>query len=284
MEPKKTILIGSDQLTSLSQILKFLKKSPDYNYISTTDSADVLSMINIISPTLVVLSFEDNERMLQEIKPIVETDKIPVLCLSNQQEEFCWSKYSIVFAHNLEQTLRKNRLSQLINSILLLKSHSQSRDSQTNLFSEQTDKNRLECETPGYELELEHKVKVLKKVKSLIKDLYQEVDDPVKNRLLSIANLIKVSVSDEKHWEDFKLQFNNSHKGFLKSLNTRHPNLTNRDLKYCCYLRIGMSNEDIRHILGINQESVSTHKYRLKRKLHLSKSQDLRVYIDRLAV
>ncbi len=44
-----------------------------------------------------------------------------------------------------------------------------------------------------------------------------------------------------------------------------------------------MSNEDIRFILGINQESVRTHKYRLKKKMVLDKDQDLRMYIQSFA-
>ena len=42
---------------------------------------------------------------------------------------------------------------------------------------------------------------------------------------------------------------------------------------------MNMSNDDIRNLLGINQESVRTHKYRLKRKLDLPKEMDLGVYL-----
>jgi DNA-binding CsgD family transcriptional regulator len=283
LEANKTILIGSDKLSALAQILKFIKKVPDYNYISATGSNDILEMINIVSPRLVVLNFNNNQEMLKEICPVVEESKTPILCLLDSSENFYWSKYSIVFTQDINQILQKDRLSSVINSILLLQNKGDEESFQTKLFhdgSESLEKKKI---TPAYELELEQKVEVLKKVKYLIKDLYQEVDDPVKNRLLSIANIIKVSISDEKHWEDFKMQFNVTHRGFLNELICKHPNLTNRDLKYCCYLKIGMSNEDIRHILGINQESVSTHKYRLKIKLQLSKNQNLRRYINQLS-
>jgi len=38
---------------------------------------------------------------------------------------------------------------------------------------------------------------------------------------------------------------------------------------------MNMSNDDIRALLGISQESVRTHKYRLKKKLSLGKDQSL---------
>ena len=40
-----------------------------------------------------------------------------------------------------------------------------------------------------------------------------------------------------------------------------------------------MSNDDIKNILGINQESVRTHKYRLKRKMSLPNELDLSTYL-----
>ena len=240
-------------------------------------------MINVVTPRLIILNFDDNQKMLQGMSSVMMEKRTPVLCLLNRPQKFHWGRYSIVFTQDLEQTLKNDRLSLLINSILMLQNESRN-TGQAKLFEDRSAmKLPSDRSIPSYGLELEQKVEVLKKVKSLIKDLYREVDDPVKNRLLSIANLIKASISDNKHWEDFKLQFNNSYKGFLRTLNAKHPNLTQRDIKYCCYLKIGMTNEDIRHILGINQESVSTHKYRLKRKLQLDKHQNLRRYITKLS-
>ncbi len=37
-----------------------------------------------------------------------------------------------------------------------------------------------------------------------------------------------------------------------------------------------MTNDDIKNIFGISLESVRTHKYRLKKKMALSKEDDLR--------
>ena len=46
---------------------------------------------------------------------------------------------------------------------------------------------------------------------------------------------------------------------------------------------MNMSNHDIKNLLNINQESVRTHKYRLKRKLGLRKEEDLRTYFQQFA-
>ena len=133
-----------------------------------------------------------------------------------------------------------------------------------------------------YVMELDQKVEVLLKVKERISELFPRVDDPTRQELMSIANTIKASANDNKLWEDFKVYFESSNPGFLKVLASKHPELTQMDLKYCCYLKMNMSNDDIRNLLGINQESVRTHKYRLKKKMDLAKEQDLTAYLRSL--
>ena len=134
-----------------------------------------------------------------------------------------------------------------------------------------------------FTLELDQKKAVLDKIKERIKQLYTDVDASTKAQLMSIVNTIKMTRNDRKHWDDFKRYFENINPSFLKNLSEKFPCLTAKDLKYCCYLKMNMSNEDIRLILGINQESVRTHKYRLKKKMVLQKHQDLRNYIQSFA-
>ena len=167
LEPKKTILIGSDQLTSLSQILKFLKKVPEYNYISATDTGNVLDMMKMVSPRLVVLSFDDNQQMIKALASNMEYAKIPILCLSNDDESFSWDKYSIVFNQNRERILQNDRLVLLINSILTLQNQSKMEMQQRGLFDQlNAVEEEGQSQVPSYQLELEQKVEVLKKVKS----------------------------------------------------------------------------------------------------------------------
>ena len=130
---------------------------------------------------------------------------------------------------------------------------------------------------------LNRKKGTLLKVHDRIKDLFPEVNDWTRRELISIVNTIKASIGDEKHWDNFKIYFENISPSFLKRLNKKHPDLTSKDIKYCCYLKMNMSNNEIGHLMGINQESVRTHKYRLKKKMALPKFQDLQVYVKSIA-
>ena len=131
-----------------------------------------------------------------------------------------------------------------------------------------------------YALELDQKRTLLKKIYKTIRDLSIATQGPIKSTWIHLLNTLKISINDKSYWEDFKVCFEEINPDFVEKLAQQYPVLTSRDLKYCCYLKMNMSNEDIRNLLGISQESVRTHKYRLKRKLTLSKEQDLRFFLS----
>ncbi|MGL4631455.1 MAG: hypothetical protein ACRCVT_09645 [Leadbetterella sp.] len=58
--------------------------------------------------------------------------------------------------------------------------------------------------------------------------------------------------------------------------------ITPLDLKYCSYIRMGMSNREIANIMNIESNSMRMAKYRLKQKLNLSKEEDLEFFIRNL--
>ena len=80
-------------------------------------------------------------------------------------------------------------------------------------------------------------------------------------------------------WNDFKVFYEEADPNFLLALGAKYPFLTPVDLKYCCYLKMNMTNDDIRQVFGISLESVRTHKHRLKKKLALSKDTDLNLFL-----
>jgi DNA-binding CsgD family transcriptional regulator len=175
----------------------------------------------------------------------------------------------VVFTFPLSQVRNAGYLNSQINSILRLG------DGQPLHQPAQTPSPNLS----RYVLELDHKKEVLNKVKDRIAGLFPKVDDPTRGELLSIVNAIKLSANNKELWDDFKRLFEETDPGFLLTLAAKYPFLTPVDLKYCCYLKMNMSNDDIRNIFGISLESVRTHKYRLKKKLALSKNIDLRAYL-----
>lgn len=64
-----------------------------------------------------------------------------------------------------------------------------------------------------------------------------------------------------------------------RGLQSQHQNLAQRELKLAEMIALGYSNDLIAEELFISTEGVKKSKYRLKQKLGLSKSDDLRQYL-----
>ena len=66
---------------------------------------------------------------------------------------------------------------------------------------------------------------------------------------------------------------------FLSKIKAAHPTLTPRELRLCSYLRLNISSKEIAEYLGISIRGVESLRYRLRKKLALSKEQDLTDFI-----
>ena len=278
MLKEKVIVVGYDDNTNLSALLDKLKETTHFTYhiISATMSSGLASILSSMKPDLIILCFRNNQYILNELRPLSVQSLIPILCLTNrfENETLEWHHNHIVFTCQLEYLHQKSYLSSRINSILLMVNE-QAPVQKIMGLADAAIGNDHTRNLSRYVMELDQKVEVLSKIKERIGELYTNVDDRTRAELISIVNSIKTSANDHKLWDDFKLYFEQINPGFLLQLAEAYPSLTSIDLKYCCYLKMNMSNDDIRNLLGINQESVRTHKYRLKKKMALTRDQDL---------
>ncbi|NTE05714.1 hypothetical protein G6M26_20980 [Agrobacterium tumefaciens] len=285
MPEERLVIIGCDDGTTMLSILNYLKETVVFkaSVISATRSSDLITIVRAMQPDLVILCFRNNQVVIGDFNVFVKKPDIPILCISRkfENEVFNQAQKHIIFSYPFDHLIHYDHFISTINSIFLLREKVPSTHITTYLKSVEspaavTD-NRQNI--GRYALELDQKVELLLKVKNRISCLYAEVDQPIKAELTSIVNSIKQVAQDHKLWDDFKLYFEQVNPKFLSNLMNQYPALTPIDLKYCCYMLMNMSNDDIRRLLGINQESVRTHKYRLKKKMLLSKNQDLQHFL-----
>ncbi len=284
MVNENCIVLGCDDPGFLPVLLNRLKGVSGYSFISTSRHYDLINLVKSLKPAIVISCFKNNQVVIKETKHILHELPLPLICLSNKHhdESLKWSRHVIVLTLPLERITQPNYLSLRINSVLLLLKRSRHKGSSKHKESLAHQAMTQSKNLSRYVMELDQKVTTLRNVKSKLQDLCPKVDPQTRSRLFSIVHSINLNVSDKNRWEDFKIYFENTNPNFLKALSTKHPGLTLKDIKYCCYLIMNMSNEDITHILGINQESVRTHKYRLKKKLSLSRQENLRQYLSGL--
>jgi DNA-binding CsgD family transcriptional regulator len=282
MIEEKCIIVGCDD-ANLSAILDSIKNTSLYRYniISVTRHFDLTRITSSINPDLIILCFQNNQSVLKECTALASM-RIPVLCLTRkfENETLCWDNTNIVFTYPIEHIKNQGYLISRVNSIFLLKPAVIKSATEGTLANAAIQQHHAGSKNLSrYVLELDQKIEVLTKVKDRIASLYPKVDNLVRAELTSIVNSIKACANDNKMWDDFKLYFEETNPSFLVLLANKYPSLTPIDLKYCCYLKMNMANDDIRNLLGINQESVRTHKYRLKKKMSLSKDQDLAIFL-----
>lgn len=92
---------------------------------------------------------------------------------------------------------------------------------------------------------------------------------------VSLLNHIDNNITDEAEWDRFQENFDLIHENFFRRLKEEYPSLTPTDLKLCSLLRLNYSTKEIAEMLNLSVRGVETARYRLRKKLDLSESENL---------
>ena len=97
--------------------------------------------------------------------------------------------------------------------------------------------------------------------------------------------LLKIDEHQRKqifNWEDFKFHFEKVHQGFFSRLSGKFPILTSKDQRLCAYIKLGLSTKDIAGLINITPESVEIGRVRLRKKLGLTRTDNLSVFLQEI--
>ena len=99
--------------------------------------------------------------------------------------------------------------------------------------------------------------------------------------MLSLESKKKLKFQSRKHdnWEIFKLRFNKVHSDFFNKLLNQHSNLTKSEVKFCAYLYIRLSSDQIGAILNVSPMGIKKTRYRIRKKIGLNTKDSLDSYI-----
>jgi DNA-binding CsgD family transcriptional regulator len=79
--------------------------------------------------------------------------------------------------------------------------------------------------------------------------------------------------------EHFAQHFDKVHSGFVSDLKIKHADLSANELKLCTFLRMNLSSKEIALLLNITVRGVEISRYRLRKKLKLTKEVNLFDYL-----
>lgn len=107
-------------------------------------------------------------------------------------------------------------------------------------------------------------------------------DENTAAELRSISQMIAQRMSFKQEMETFFSRAEAAHQDFLHKLENLFPDLTDQEKKLATLLRINLSNKEIAALLNITPKSVETARYRLRKRLKLSPTENLNQFFNNL--
>ena len=92
---------------------------------------------------------------------------------------------------------------------------------------------------------------------------------------------IRQNIAHDSGWKRFEQNFDIVYENYLKRLGEQYPLLNTNDKKLCAYLKMDLSSKDIAPLLNMSVRSVETARYRLRKKLGLSRDANLTEFLQR---
>ena len=130
-------------------------------------------------------------------------------------------------------------------------------------------------------MNLVQKNELLQRLREQLEALRTQTDDRVVRKgLRQTLQLIADDERGEDDWLQFVAHFDQVHQGFFSRLRERYPQLTTKDHKLCAYLRMNLSTKEIAPLLNISVRGVEIGRYRLRKKLELTKGEDLGQWVQ----
>jgi tetratricopeptide (TPR) repeat protein/DNA-binding CsgD family transcriptional regulator len=103
------------------------------------------------------------------------------------------------------------------------------------------------------------------------------------NEALSILDTeLQSNMNAEKTWQVFEQKFKNLHGNFMRDLSSAYPSLTPTEIRVCAMIKINMASKEIANILCVETKSVEIYRFRIRKKLALSVSDNLQLYLSQL--
>lgn len=80
-------------------------------------------------------------------------------------------------------------------------------------------------------------------------------------------------------WTTFKLHFEDVHPHFFQEVLAISEDISQKDMKLCAYLKLGMDTKEIAQLLNVTPASIRTAMYRLKKRMKIKEEDSLRDFL-----
>ncbi|MDR0667668.1 MAG: hypothetical protein LBF90_03500 [Prevotellaceae bacterium] len=142
-------------------------------------------------------------------------------------------------------------------------------------------------ELSGYILNVIRKNEMLEEVRKSAFGISRSIDERkdlqvIKQKVNRLISQINTNIANDNDFKVFESNFNLIHQDFLTLLEENFPQLSRSEKILCAYLKMNLSSKEIAPLLNITVRSVEVNRYRLRKKMNLSRDVNLSEYLQLL--
>ncbi len=127
------------------------------------------------------------------------------------------------------------------------------------------------------------KNKFLVKVKDELQRMQKSTDDEkLKKKLTSLNRNINKEIDNKQQNQIFETYFDEVHSEFFERLKEKYPDISPREMRLCAFIRMNLTSKEIAMLLNISDRGVEISRYRLRKKLDISRETNLSVFLSNI--
>ena len=149
---------------------------------------------------------------------------------------------------------------------------------QKQIESEAAHKNKQITDFAVY---IEQRNQILNILKKLIKSLKPSTIEE-RTKVNEAVNFINETINQKKEEVSLYQDINHNNEAFLSKLNAMFPNLKEQEQRVAILIRLNFNSKQIAAQMGISPSSIDNYRYNLRKKMHLSKEDNLKTFIKNL--
>jgi DNA-binding CsgD family transcriptional regulator len=123
----------------------------------------------------------------------------------------------------------------------------------------------------------------LETIRNDLKILYRESNKTAKMKITKVIQQLTNTLDIEDGWETFNIYFKEIHPCFLEKLESNYPTLSDNEIRHCSFIKLRMNNREVADLLNISSKTVEATRYRIKKKLNLTKEDSLSNFIHSIS-
>ncbi|PTB97364.1 hypothetical protein C9994_03250 [Marivirga lumbricoides] len=105
-------------------------------------------------------------------------------------------------------------------------------------------------------------------------------NDSSRKMIQKMFGKLNQHVIGEEYLHVFETNFEQVHKDFFKNLKDKFPELTQRELRLCAFIKMNLTNKEISPLLNISVRGVETARYRIRKKMNLEHESNFSEFLE----